>query len=164
MHKLNIALGISLAAFAGAGFAAEADPALKKLDWLIGSWNFVDTEINGEYQEKGTRVCDYALDNHYILCESKGTSHTGRERTYLFYFNYNKLDERYEMTGLFGGFPRKIFYTLEVSENGHDIELDNNEITTEGIVRTSLQTITYNGKDQYVWNIRLGEPDPETGD
>jgi len=137
---------------------------LDKLVWMIGAWDFDDSQIDGDYRETGSRVCEYGLDEQYIVCESKGVSSSGKERTYLFFINYNQLDERFEMTCLFGNFPRKFLYALDVSDDGREIRLTNHVWLADGLSTENPATITYNGADRYVWNNRGAEPDPVTGE
>ena len=107
---------VTLLLLLAAGARADERAPLQKLDWLIGAWEFDDSEVNGDYRETGTRVCAYGLDDQYIICKSKGVSSSGNERTYHWYINYNKVDDRFEMTSLLGNFPRKLLHTLTVSE------------------------------------------------
>ncbi len=141
----------------------EPSPEISKLGWLIGSWQFDDRSVNGKYHESGTRTCDYALNDQFIMCESVGVSNSGKHRTYRFYFNYNALDKRYEITSLTGGYPRTNLYVVTVSEDGHRLDLINDTWSAEGMIRLNSATIRYNGEDRYVWEIRSGRPDPETG-
>jgi hypothetical protein len=121
MHRL--ALLAVFAATLGTPTAALAqEPGIERLDWLIGEWDFADAEIDGEYRETGTRVCEYTLGGDYIVCESEGTDHRGRTRSYVWYFNYNDRDERYEITSLFQGLGMKALYTAEVSDDGYRLE------------------------------------------
>ena len=155
---------VTLLLLLAAGARADERLPLQKLDWLIGAWEFDDSEVNGDYRETGTRVCAYGLDDQYIICKSKGVSSSGNERTYHWYINYNKVDDRFEMTSLLGNFPRKLLHTLTVSADGHRIDLVNHDWSTEGVTATSSGTITYNGSDEYIWNNRSGEADPDTGE
>ena len=143
--------------------ASEETAPMQKLSWLLGKWTFEDTQVNGKYWERGTRDCVLVLDDRYIRCESKGVSNTGHERSYYFILGYNSKDARYEMLGLTSSYPRQNLYIIEPSDDGHTLELSNHFWTGEGIVKTSEATIQYNGDDQYVWRIRNGIPDPETG-
>jgi len=34
----------------------------------------------------------------------------------------------------------------------------------DGLTPNDEATISYNGGDQYIWRIRSGEPDPESGE
>ena len=142
---------------------AEDDPPMQRLIWLLGTWSFEDAQVHGDYWERGTRECKLVLDDQYIRCESKGVSNSGHERSYYFILGYNSMDERYEMLGLTSSYPRQNLYIITPSDNGHQLELINHFWTDEGIVQSNEATIQYNGVDQYVWEIRNGDPDPETG-
>ena len=143
--------------------AAEPGAQIKRLDWLIGDWTFDDQQLAGDYRETGTRTCLYVLDQRYIRCESVGTSHTGKRREYSFYFGYNERDERFEMIGMTSSFPLQNLFTLTVSDDARQIDLTGHFFTGDGIKADNSATIVYNGHDQYVWSIRTGRPDPETG-
>ncbi len=143
--------------------AGDNAAPMNKLSWLLGKWTFEDAQINGDYWERGTRDCKLVLDNQYIRCESKGTSNSGHQRSYYFILGYNSMDERYEMLGLTSSYPRQNLYIISLSDDGHTLELSNHFWTDEGIVPSNEATIRYNGVDQYVWEIRNGELNPETG-
>ena len=144
--------------------SGEENLPIQRLDWMIGQWTFVDAAVKSDYVETGTRNCDWALDGRYILCTGTGTNHRGKVRSYLFYLNFNHMEERFEITGLFGDWPRKNLYVAEVSEDNHTLRLKSWFWTNDGLTPNNQATISYNGDDQYVWRIRSGEPDPETGE
>ena len=127
------------------------EPNIEQLGWLIGEWTFEDVEIDGEYRETGTRACEYALGREYIVCESFGVNHRGRERSYVWYFNYNHMDERYEVTSLLQGFPRKLLYTAEVHDGGRRLDITYGSWEGDDVVVEGGATVIYNGSDQYVW-------------
>jgi hypothetical protein len=127
------------------------DPGITQLGWLVGEWDFEDVEIDGEYRETGTRTCEYTLGGEYIVCESQGVDHRGRRRTYLWYFNYNHVDARYEVTSLLQGFPRKLLYTAAVHDGGRRLEITYGSWEGGDVVVEGGATVTYNGSDQYVW-------------
>ena len=133
------------------------------LSWLVGSWEFEDSQVGGEYWERGSRVCDWVLDNQYIQCLSEGTSNSGHERSYFFILGYNSLDSRYEMIGMTSSYPRQNLYIIEPSADGQTLELSNSFWTTEGILASNNATIRYNGINQYIWQIRNGDVDVATG-
>ena len=142
---------------------SETENPMGKLQWLLGNWTFEDNQVNGEYWERGTRDCVSVLHDQYIRCESIGVSNSGNERSYYFILGYNRTDQRYEMIGLTSSYPRQSLYAIEVSDDGKTLELQNHFWTAEGIEPLSPATIHYNGVDKYVWEIRNGEADPETG-
>ena len=158
----NNVLTVLIGMFAMTAQAGEDSP-MKKLHWLLGQWIFEDKQVNGAYSEQGTRNCILTLDEQYIRCESEGVAMNGHQRSYHFILGYNSMDQRYEMLGLTSSYPRQNLYIIEPSPNGHTLELTNHFWTSEGLVVLNKATITYNGKDQYVWHIRNGEADTETG-
>ena len=161
MIKKQLLLLISLCFFNSITIAET--PPLNKLNWLLGKWTFEDKQVNGSYWEKGTRNCWLILHDQYIRCESIGVSNKGKERSYYFIIGYNTMDTRYEMLGLTSSYPRQNLYIIEPSEDGHVLEIKNHFWTKNGLEPSNEATIRYNGKDQYIWHIRNGEPDPATG-
>ena len=144
-------LGAIAAAAAAPAAATAQDSPLAQLDWLVGSWTFEDAALAGEYRESGTRDCAYALGGDYIRCESRGIDHRGRERTYLWFFNYNPAEERIEITSLFRGYAPKLLYTATVHEGGHRLEISFGTWQGDHIVVDGGATVTYDGADRYVW-------------
>lgn len=133
------------------GVLSAQERGIEELEWLLGEWTFEDVEIDGEYRESGTRVCEYALGDEYIVCESLGVNHRGAERAYLWYFNYNGEDQRFEVTSLFQGYPRKLLYSAVVHEDGRRLELTYGSWEGDQVVVDGGATVTYNGSDQYIW-------------
>lgn len=131
--------------------ASAQDPSIRDLDWLVGEWTFDDAQIEGEYRETGTRDCAYALGGDYIRCESHGTDHRGREREYVWYFNYNADDARFEITNLIQGFQRKLLYTATLHDEGRRLEVSYGSWEGDRIVVDGGATVTYDGVDRYVW-------------
>lgn len=160
MKNIIFGIAIWLLATASATAAESASkPTIRDLDRLIGIWEFEDaaTENAGyEYVETGTRICAYALDDKYIRCESKGKA-KDKERTYVFYFNYNDADERFEMLSMFGNYSRKILYHLTVSEDGRRIDLTTGPNPEEDEIERSWATISFQSDDQFTWESRLNK-------
>ena len=142
---------------------SEPDKPLQKLEWLIGSWTFYDEEIHGDYVEAGSRNCRYTMSDNYIVCVSLGRTATVPEREYVWYFNYNDRDKRFEGAGFFANYPRKQLYEISVSEDGHTLEIAYGEWEADSMVWEGGARVIYNGSNQYVWDSMNGEPDPETG-
>ena len=143
--------------------ASTKEPSITDLDWLIGKWQYNDVAVKGAYTDKGIRICEYTLNKSYIACLSDGVTNTGKKRSYYFYFNYNKLDKRFEITSLTSDYPRKNLYIVTVQENNHKLSLTSKSWTKDGMVDNNTAAITYNGKNIWLWKIRYGEADPETG-
>ncbi len=152
-----------LTANTSAAVTSDTKRPMDKLSWLLGSWTFEDAQVIGTYWERGSRNCKLVLDAQYIRCESRGISNKGHERSYHFILGYNAMDKRYEMLGLTSSYPRQNLYIIQPSDDGHTLELTNHFWTDKGIVESNRATITYNGVDQYIWHIRNGELDSQTG-
>ena len=146
-------LAVPFLLFAMASNAFAQDTDLEQLSWLIGTWEYQDKQLGGGYEEVGVRQCAFVFDKRYIRCESNGTTNSGKSRTYIWFLNYNALDQRFEMTGVFSDYPRKLLYSATVSNEGHRVELENKAWLPEGVVPLGTAVITYNGDDQYVWEI-----------
>ncbi len=131
-------------------------PGIRDLAWLIGRWEFVDRAVSSgdPYQESGVRECNWALDEQYIRCESRATVR-GKVRTYVFYLNWNNLDNRFEMVALFGNYGRKTFYTITLSEQGRRLELLSERTIRNGVSSQSWATIRYDGQDKMSWETRI---------
>jgi len=163
MNRTLAIIAFLALACCGNTHADDNNERIRQLDWLVGKWHFEDKAISGSYSETGTRICEYTLDDAYILCTSEGENSSGKKRSYVFLVSYNRMDERFEIVGLFGDFPRKILYVLTLSPDSHHLELNSVFWTDEGLVPNNEASIVYDGKDQYIWTIRSGEPHPETG-
>lgn len=166
---LRIFVGSVILALGAPGFA-ETQPApsaerpMQKLGWLVGQWHTRDEQLAGDYRETGPRDCAWGLDGRYIVCHGVGTNHLGRSREYVWYFNYNAMDERFEMNSLYGDWPRKNLFVIDASEDGHRLDVTSYYFTAEGLTPGNRQTVIYDGSDRYVWTIFNGEPDPDTGE
>lgn len=126
-------------------------PSIRDLDWLVGEWSFTDEQINGDYRETGSRSCAYALGGDYIRCESRGRDHRGRERSYVWYFNYNSVESRFEITSLFQDNPRKFLYSATLHDEGRRLEIRFGSWEGDGLKVEGGASVVYNGRDQYVW-------------
>jgi hypothetical protein len=161
LKSLCVALfSVSVAATMAQAQTSSAEPSIRDLDRLIGTWEFEDvaTAAAGlDYREAGTRVCAYALDDQYVRCDSKGVIR-GTERTYVFYFNYNKLERRFEMVALHGNYPRKTFYTVAVFDGGLRIELTSEKLPGDQSPNRSRATINFEAGDRAVWETRISKP------
>jgi hypothetical protein len=156
---LLLACAQAMAGLASAQDGAQAAAAteIKRLSWLVGHWSYQDASVDSvaAYRDAGTRTCDWALDGAYIRCESVGRA-GDRDRRYLFYFNYNWLDGRFEMVALNSDYPRKTVYTIEVSEDGRQLELLGPQTARRsGGSSQSWATITYNGTTEMRWETRI---------
>lgn len=76
---------------------------IKKLDFLIGSWNVsevIHPDTPKEYIESGRRTCEYDVDGTYIKCVTTATSKYGNRKLFMF-FNHDKESDKYIVTTFF---------------------------------------------------------------
>ena len=157
-------IGLMLVIVSANVFAEDEELPIKRLDWLVGEWETRDEQVEGDYVETGPRSCDWGLNDRYIVCRGVGTNHRGKSRDYIWYFNYNHMEERFEMNSLYGDWPRKNLFIIELSEDNHQFTAMSYFFTDDGLEPGNPQSVSYNGTDQYVWSILNGDPDPETGE
>ena len=153
---LIVCLGAASLAAASGRTQPAPGPSIRDLSWLIGVWEFDDrsTAAAGfDYQETGTRTCGWALDDQYIRCESRGTSR-GRTRTYVFYINWNSITQQFDMLSMHPNTPRKALMSGRATSGGHHLDLRSDVVIDEGVASRSWATITFDGKDQIVWESR----------
>lgn len=81
--------------------------SITDLDFLIGTWEITETILpNSEkqYQERGTRICEYYLNGAFIKCESKTSTSHGKEREYVYLINYDQNENCFWATALASDF------------------------------------------------------------
>ena len=147
----------------GNALAVDDDQPIERLSWLIGNWETRDEQVAGDYVETGPRNCDWGLDKRYIVCNGVGTNHLGKSREYVWYFNHNHMENRFEMNSLYGDWPRKNLFIIELDDDSLGFSAMSYFFTEDGLEAGNPQRVEYDGKSQYVWTILNGKPDPETG-
>lgn len=135
-----------------------AEPSIKDLDRLIGTWRYDDRSapaLGFDYRETGTRTCAYGLADTYIRCISEGVAN-GKSHVYEFNFNYNAIDERFEMVAIFSHYGPKMFYVVTLREGGRRVDLLAPRMPRNGQTYTdqSWATITFDGNDRMIWTTR----------
>ncbi|MEP1095164.1 MAG: hypothetical protein ABJG78_08645 [Cyclobacteriaceae bacterium] len=128
--------------------------SIKDLDFLIGSWDVLETIYPGtekEYQENGTRVCEYYLNGSFIKCESSTVvSTSGKKRMYAYVINYDKREDCFRATNLADDFPLQGQFKWFLDKENQQILA----ITPKNVIedRFFRATISYAVKDKLVWN------------
>lgn len=131
--------------------------SVKDLDVLIGTWDVVEVEITGTGEkllERGVRSCSYFLMDTYILCETRAKLN-GKERIYQWMINYNQVDKRFEMIGIYSNWGRKTFDTIIVPDNRLRWEVKREPNVENGVERRVLGTVEFNGTDKFVWTVKI---------
>ena len=143
--------------------AQNAQPSTRDLDRILGTWSFEDASAadNGaSYRETGVRTCALALGDTYIRCESRGRSAKGTERTYLFYFNYNAVDRRYEMRSLHSSWSQTQRFELRIMPDGSWHVFRGAAPSADGRVsRSNWGVIRFPDADTMIWETRLNRAD-----
>ncbi len=133
---------------------ASFSQSIKDLDFLIGTWEIVETIYPGterEYQEKGTRTCAYYLNGSFIKCESETTvQKNGKKRYYSYVINYDKREDCFWATNFAHDFPlHGQFKWFLDKENQRIIAITPKNVIEDRFFRA---TISYRDKNKLVWN------------
>lgn len=128
--------------------------SIKDLDFLIGTWKIVETIYPGtekEYQEIGTRTCEYYLNGSFIKCESITVDERNqRERFYSYIINYDKREDCFRATNFAHDFPlHGQFKWFLDKENERIIAITPKNVIEDRFFRA---TISYADRDKLVWN------------
>ncbi len=128
--------------------------SIKDLDFLIGTWEVEETILPGrdnEYQEKGTRTCEYYLDGSFIKCEASTViTHTGKKRTYAYYINYDQKEDCFWATNFANDFPLHGLHQWFLDqENQQLIAITPKNVNGDRFFRG---TISYANKNQIIWD------------
>lgn len=158
MFRPRVLFVASAALAGGFGQAHAEGSSIRDLDRLIGAWRYEDRSLPAlgvDYVDTGARTCAYALNGAYIRCVSVGNAN-GKPRTYEFSFNYNSIDERFEMVAMFSDYGPKQNYIVTVSNGGARIDLVGQRTPRKGQTYSdqSWATIVFEGNDTMVWTTR----------
>ena len=127
--------------------------SITDLDFLIGKWTIEETIYPGtekEYQEKGTRICEYYLNGTFIKCESETVvQKNGKKRYYTYVINYDKRENCFRATNLAHDFPLHGHFKWFLDDQNQRIIA----ITPKNVIedRFFRGTISYADKDSIVW-------------
>ena len=128
--------------------------SIKDLDFLIGTWEVEETILPGrenEYQEKGTRTCEYYLDGSFIKCEaSTVVSRNGKKRSYAYYINYDKNEDCFWATNFANDFPLHGLHQWFLDKENKIIQA----ISPINVIQDRFfrATIDFSNPDKVVWN------------
>jgi hypothetical protein len=115
----KIYASVALVALCSSAFAQEeSDPSISDMDFLIGEWEGQSTflypreEERAQMHESVAARCDYILNDSYIQCDMSMTRPDERVRNLRLHFNYNRLDEDYQVLFIYDRWPRNVSYLL----------------------------------------------------
>ena len=102
--------------------AYESQPSIADFGFLIGDWEGQSTflypreEGREQSQETVSTTCKYVLKETYIQCDTAWTNAEDRTRTFRLHFNYNQLDEGYQVLFVYDNWPRHVSYLLHYDD------------------------------------------------
>ncbi len=137
-----------------AAFNTLLSQSINDLDFLIGTWKVVETIYPGtekEYQELGSRTCEYYLNGSFIKCESKTVDQRNQqERAYAYLINYHKKEDVFLVTSLAHDFPLHGQHKWFLDKENQQL----NAISPKNVIedRFFRATISYSDKNRLVWN------------
>ncbi len=125
--------------------------SIKDLDFLIGKWEVSEVVYPGtdkEYIEKGTRTCEYILQDTYIQCTTNGNRH-GKDRSYQWSINFDKKTKHFIYTSTWSDYDFR--GTYEIRLNAEKSELKVIPVYEPGEDAFSRSTINFADKDHLIW-------------
>lgn len=127
--------------------------SIKDLDFLIGRWKVTETLYPGtekQWQENGTRECEYYLDGQFIKCESSTVdSRNQKTRTYVYFMNYDKKCDCFRVTSLAHDFPLHGQHEWYLDrENKRVLAISPVNVTRDRFFRG---TISFENPNRLVW-------------
>jgi hypothetical protein len=123
MNKSIVLLTITLFGFLSVH--AQNEPGIKDLDFLIGKWEVREDNEEKGWWEKTVRTCEYALKDNYIRLESFTIDSNGREREILWFINYNKNNQQFEMVSMFSNWYKTQFDILVWDQENRKLTIRN---------------------------------------
>ena len=133
------------------------EKGIKELDFLIGTWETREDNIETGWLETATRDISYALKDNYIELKATSMDSNGRAREYYWYINYNKKAQQFEMVSMFSNWHKTQFDILEwdppkrklTIRNRPDRESEFSERFGELIFSEDFNTYTWKGENKY---------------
>ncbi|NAS14035.1 hypothetical protein [Poritiphilus flavus] len=157
--KLLKVLGLTIVLSLSQGIAAQ-DAGIKDLDFLIGTWETREDNVEEGWWETSTREINYALKENYIEIRANSIDSNGREREYFWYINYNKKTKRFEMVSMFSNWYQSQFDILEWNRKERKLTI-RNEPDSEKEFRIRFGEMVFNESfDEYTWKgeNKYGDP------
>lgn len=131
--------------------AQKESQDIKSLDFLIGTWEVREENKEKQYWEETIRVASYTLDGNYIKIDHKAIDSKGRKRHILWFINYNKKTERYEMISMFGNWYKTQFDILTWNKKERKLTFKNHP-SCEGEYHNRVGEMVFNKNfNEYVW-------------
>jgi len=152
---IKAALIIVLFSFSTSSIAQER--GIKELDFLIGTWESREENVEKGWWETSTREIKYALKGNYIELKANSIDSNGKEREYSWYINYNEKEEQFEMVSMFSNWYKTQFDILVWDSKLRKLTIRNKPLVEnefherfgEIVFNKNLDAYTWNGENKY---------------
>ena len=139
--------------FLSKGIMAQ-EKGIKEFDFLIGTWETREDNVEEEWWETSTREIKYALKGNYIELKASSIDSNGREREYYWYINYNKKTAQFEMVSMFSNWHKTQFDILDWDSEKRKLTIRSNpgnfpERFGEIIFSEDFNGYTWEGENKY---------------
>lgn len=136
------------------------DKGIKELDFLIGTWETREENIEEEWWETATREINYTLLENYIELKAKSIDSNGRKREYSWYINYNKKAKQFEMVSMFSNWHKTQFDILVWDSELRKLTIRNKPDSENELPKRFGEIIFSEDFDEYIWKgeNKYGDP------
>lgn len=133
------------------------DEKIQELDFLIGTWETREDNLEQGWWETSTRKIKYTLKGNYIELQANSVDSNGKEREYTWYINYNKKTKQFEMVSMFSNWYKTQFDILVwdrkqrklTIQNKPNSETEFHERFGEIIFNDNFNEYTWTGENKY---------------
>ena len=136
------------------------EQGVKKLDFLIGTWETREENTETGWWETATRTINYTLEHNYIEVKSKSINSNGKEREYIWYINYNEKTKQFQMVSMFSNWYKTQLDILEWDSGKRTLTI-RNKPGAENEFHERFGEITFSENfDEYTWygENKYGDP------
>ena len=134
--------------------------SIKDLDFLVGTWEVREDNIDKNWWETATRIGKYVLKENFIELKAESIDSNGRKREYRWYFHYNKRAKQFEMTSMFSNWHKVQSDILEWDVKSRTLTIRNNSAVSEFPKRYGKMVFSKDFKS-YVWKGENKSGDPK---
>ena len=131
--------------------SAQKEQSIKDLDFLIGKWEVREDNEEKTWWEKSVRTAKYALMDNYIELESRTIDSNRRERITLWFINYNKKKEQFEMASMFSNWYKTQFDILTWDKENRVLTIRNDPDCENGFPERFGEIIFSEDFQSYEW-------------
>ena len=131
--------------------AFSQQKSIKDLDFLIGTWETREDNVEEGWWETSTREIKYTLKGNFIELKANSIDSNSRKREYFWYINYNKKTEQFEMVSMFSNWHKTQFDILVWDSKQRRLTI-RNKPESENEFHERFGEIIFNKNfDEYTW-------------